>query len=114
MRLRIDITTVKFRVAGAARARQVSKNDPTQKTTPPSDGKRPIWVVRLIAIDTQVGTSEQIFVEVAGDQPQLSVDEIATVQGLTFAPWVSKQGEIMRAFRADSISMADASARRVA
>jgi hypothetical protein len=113
MRLRIDTSTVKFRVAGTARPRQVSKNDPTQKTTSANDGRRPIWVVRLIAIDTKAGTTEQLFVEVAGDQPQLSVDEIATVQGLTFAPWVNKQGEIMRAFRADSVAI-DGTARRAA
>ena len=70
--------------------------------------------MRLIAIDTQAGTTEQIFVDVAGDMPQLSVDEIATVTALTFAPWVNKQGQIMRAFRADSVVLADASSRRAA
>jgi hypothetical protein len=114
MRLKIDISTVKFRVAGTARPRQVSKNDKTQKTTPDSDGRRPIWTIRLIAVDTQAGTTEQIWVEVAGDMPQLVVDEIATVNSLTYAPWASvklvegkPKAEIMRAFRADSISMAD-------
>ena len=118
MRLRIDISTVKFRVAGVARPRQVSKNDPAQKTTPVSDGSRPIWTVRLIAIDTQAGTTEQLFVEVAGEMPQLAVDEIATVQGLTYAPWATvkfvdgkPKGEIMRAFRADSIALESASRR---
>lgn len=99
MRLRIDTTTVKFRVAGTARPRQVSQADKTQKTTPPSDGNRPIWSVRLLAIDTQAGTTEQIFVDVAGEMPQVTVDEIATVGGLTYAPWVNRQGQIMRAFR---------------
>lgn len=113
MRLKIDTSTVKFRVAGTARPRQVSKADPTQKTTPPSDGSRPIWSVRLIAIDTQAGTTEQIFVDVAGEMPQLAVDEIATVTALTFAPWVNKQGSIMRAFRADSVTIG-APARRAA
>jgi hypothetical protein len=120
MRTKIDITSVKFRVAGTARPRQVSKNDSTQKTTPPSDGRRPIWTVRLIAIDTQAGTTEQIFVEVAGDMPQLVVDEIATVHDLVYAPWATvkfvdgkPKAEIMRAFRAVSISMADG-ARRAA
>ncbi len=121
MRLKIDISTVKFRVAGTARPRQVSKNDRTQKTTPDSDGRRPIWTVRLLAIDTQANTTEQIFVEVAGDMPQLVVDEIAAVCNLTYAPWAAvkfvegkPKAEIMRAFRADSISMADASGRRAA
>jgi hypothetical protein len=113
MRLKIDTTTVKFRVAGSARPRQVSKADATQKTTPPSDGSRPIWSVRLIAIDTAAGTTEQIFVDVAGDMPQLAIDEIATVSGLTFAPWVSKAGQIMRSFRADAVTL-DSSGRRAA
>ena len=43
MRLKIDISTVRFRVAGAARPRQVSRNDKTQKRTPPSDGGRLIY-----------------------------------------------------------------------
>jgi hypothetical protein len=113
MRLKIDISTVKFRVAGTARPRQVSQADKTQKTTPPSDGRRPIWTVRLMAIDTEIGSTEQIFVDVAGEMPQLTVDEIATVHGLTFAPWVNKQGEIMRSFRADSVTH-DATTRRAA
>jgi hypothetical protein len=113
MRLRIDTSTVKFRVAGTARPRQVSKDDKTQKRTPDSDGRRPIWTVRLIAIDTQAGTTEQIFVETAGDMPQLTVDEIAAVQGLVFAPWVNNKKEIVRAFRADSIAH-DSAARRPA
>ncbi len=113
MRLRIDTSTVKFRVAGTARPRQVSKADPTQKTTPASDGNRPIWTVRLIAIDMQAGTTEQLFVEVAGEKPELTVDEVATVQGLAFAPWVSKQGQIMRSFRAESVTI-ESSGRRAA
>ena len=121
MRLRIDISTVKFRVAGVARPRQVSKNDKTQKKTPPSDGNRPIWTVRLIAIDTELNTTEQIFVEVAGDMPQLVIDELAMVRNLTYQPWAAVEfvdnkpkGKIMRAYRADSIVMADAPARRAA
>jgi hypothetical protein len=120
MRLKIDITTVKFRVAGQARPRQVSKHDPSQKTTPPSDGSRPIWSVRLIAIDTQAGTTEQIFVDVAGDMPQLSVDEIATVHNLTFAPWAAVEyvdgkpkGKVMRSYRADAVTL-ESSGRRAA
>ena len=118
MRLRIDTSNIKFRVAGVARPRQVSRNDKTQKTTPPSDGNRPIWTVRLLAIDTQAGSTEQIFVEVAGEQPNLMIDEIATVSGLTYAPWASvkfidgkPRAEIMRAFRADSIALESANRR---
>jgi hypothetical protein len=113
MRLKIDTSTVKFRVAGKARPRTVSKADQSQKTTPPSDGSRPIWVVRLMAVDTVAGTTEQIFVEVAGDMPDLAVDEIAAVKGLVFAPWVNNQKEIMRAFRAESVALEN-SGRRAA
>jgi hypothetical protein len=122
MRNRIDITNVKFRVAGVG-PRQVSRNDKTQKRTPPSDGNRLIWTVRLTAVEeTDHGrTTEQIFVEVAGDQPQLVVDELATVHNLTYQPWAAVEhvngqpkGKVMRAYRADSIVMADASSRRAA
>lgn len=122
MRNRIDITNVKFRVAGVG-PRQVSRTDKTQKRTPPGDGNRLIWTVRLTAIDTVANSSEQIFVEVAGDQPQLVIDEIATVHGLTYVPWAAAEhdaaknkwvGKIMRAYRADSVVMADASGRRPA
>ena len=123
MRTKIDVSTVKFRVAGTARPRQVSKNDKSQKVTPVGDGSRPIWTVRLIAVDMQAGTTEQIFVEMAGDMPQLVVDEIATVHNLIYVPWAVAEydkardrwmGKIMRAFRADSISMADAAKVRAA
>jgi hypothetical protein len=70
MRNKIDTSTVKFRVAGINQ-RQVSRNDKTQKHTPPSDGDRLIWSVRLLAIDTETNSTEQIFVEVAGDAPHL-------------------------------------------
>lgn len=119
MRLKIDISTVKFRVMGVG-PRQVSKNDKTQKTTPPSDGRRPIWSVRLLAIDTETNSTEQIFVEVAGDMPQLAVDELATVHNLTYAPWAAVEfvdgkpkGKVMRSFRADSVAL-EASGRRAA
>jgi hypothetical protein len=121
MRLKIDITTVKFRVAGTARPRAISKMDQRQKTTLPSDGSRPIWTVRLSAIDAQAGTSEQIFVDVAGDMPQLAVDEIATVHNLTFAPWAAVEfvegkpkGKVMRSYRADAVTVDSGSSRRSA
>ena len=122
MRNKIDTSTVKFRVAGI-NPRQVSRSDKTQKRTPPSDGNRLIWSVRLLAIDTETSSTEQIFVEVAGDMPQLAIDEIATVHNLTYTPWAAAEydkskdkwvGKIMRAYRADSITMADASGRRAA
>jgi hypothetical protein len=120
MRNRIDTTNVKFRVAGVG-PRQVSRTDKSQKRTPQSDGNRLIWSVRLTAIDTELNSSEQIFVEVAGDMPQLTIDELATVRNLTYVPWAAvetvngqQRGKVMRAYRADSIVMADASARRAA
>ena len=121
MRNRIDITNVKFRVAGVG-PRQVSKTNKTQKTTGDRDpaGNRPIWTVRLTAIDTELNSSEQIFVEVAGDMPQLVIDELAAVHNLTYQPWAAVEhvngqpkGKIMRAYRADAVTQ-DASARRSA
>lgn len=120
MRNRIDTTNVKFRVAGV-RPRQVSRSDPSQKRTPQSDGNRPIWTVRLTAIDTEMQSTEQIFVEVAGPEPQLVIDELATVQNLTYVPWAATEtfngqvrGKVMRSYRADSVVMADSPARRSA
>jgi hypothetical protein len=102
MRLRIDTSNVRFRVAGLARPRNESRDSVVQKKTP--DG-RLIWNVRLNAFDTTASTTETIFVEVAGDQPDLVPDEIASVEGLTYTPWVNRKGELVRAFRADVISM---------
>ena len=111
MRLRIDTEGIKFRVDGPVRPRQVSKADERQRTTP--DG-RPVWVAKLKAIDKgagEHGSSEVIWVEVAGDMPELVLDELASVSGLAFDPWVNKENKIVRAFRADSIVMADAGAK---
>jgi hypothetical protein len=110
MRLRIDTSNVRFRVAGLAQPRNESRENKRQKTTP--DG-RPIWTVRLIAIDGTAASMETIWVEVAGDQPQLALDELAAVQGLVFSPWVNRKNEIVRSFRADSIAI-DGTARRTA
>jgi hypothetical protein len=113
MRLKIDIGEVRFRVAGTARPRTESQQSKAQKVTP--DG-RPVWVVKLIAIDSGAGADgsmEAIWVEVAGPQPVLTLDGLAAVEGLTHTPWVNKQGKLVRAFRADSIAMTDG-ARRAA
>ena len=59
-----------------------SRTDQTQKTTP--DG-RPIWAVRLIPIDADSNSSETVWVEVAGDEPKLTLDELALAQGLASA-----------------------------
>jgi hypothetical protein len=96
----------KFRIAALAQPRARSRTDQTQKTTP--DG-RPVWAVKLTATDTGSNSVEMIWVEVAGDEPKLTLDELALVQGLVFAPWINKKGEIVRNFRADSITvLADA------
>ena len=110
MRLRIDTSEVRFRVASAVKPRQKSRTDPAQKLTP--DG-RPIWVVRLDAIETGREAKETIWVEVAGDEPKLTFDEFATVHGLAFAPWVGRDGQIVRQFRADDVT-AEGQGRRAA
>lgn len=121
MRLRIETTGVEFRTAGAARPKKDWQNKELQARTP--DG-RPIWSVRLLAFDSGAGASgsmEQIWVEIAGDEPQLVPNEVVAVANLTYTPWASikviggkQKAEIMRAFRADSITMAGAPARRAA
>ena len=106
MQLKIDTTGVQFRVAGAPKPKQL-KDDPTQATT--QDG-RPIWTVRLDAIEPERQTKETIWVEVAGDEPKVTFDGYAQVHGLTFAPYVSKAtGKVGRKFRADQVTaMGDA------
>src|SRR5579863_6750345 len=100
MRLLIDTSGVQFRVAGAAKPRPDFKDEDKQAVT--RDG-RPIWTVRLDAIEPDRETKESIWVEVAGDEPKLTFDGYAVVRGLVFAPWVGKDGKIKRAFRADAI-----------
>ena len=101
MRLRIDTSEVKFRVAAMPAPRQESRENKSQRKTP--DG-RPIWTIRLSAIDAGSNRTETIWVEVAGDEPKLTLDELAQVDGLVFAPWVNRKNEIVRAFRAESIT----------
>ena len=57
--------------------------------------------MRLDAIEPE--TKESIWVEVAGEQPELTFDGYAEVRGLVFAPWVGRDGKIRRAFRADAV-----------
>ena len=108
MRLRIDTSEVRFRVAGTARPKQVKGQD---ARTP--DG-RPVWVVRLTAIEEGRGTAETIWVEVAGDEPKLTLDDLAQVSGLTFAPWINRQSKIVRSFRADAVTPDGQTSRRAA
>jgi hypothetical protein len=97
MRLKIDTSQVKFRVAGTARPKQV-KGEPAR--TP--DGT-PIWTVRLTAIETDRQTAETIWVEVAGDEPKLTLDDLVQVHGLSFSPWVNRDHKIVRNFRAEQV-----------
>ena len=100
MRLLIDTSGVQFRVAGQAKPRPDFKDKERQATT--RDGE-PIWTVRLDAIEPDRETRETLWVEVAGEQPELTFDGYAVVRGLVFAPWVGRDGKIKRAFRAESV-----------
>lgn len=112
MRLLIDATGVRFRAGGPAQPKKDYRDKAKQAMT--QDG-RPIWVVRLTAFDTSTerGSSESIWVEVAGDEPKLTTDELVKIEGLVFAPWISgparKDHKIVRNFRADSVTLAPAS-----
>ena len=102
MRTKLDTSETKFRVAALPRPRQESRSNPAQRRMP--DG-RPVWTVRLTAIDTGSNTCETIWVEVAGDEPRLTLDELAQVHGLMYVPYVNKDThKIVRAFRADAIT----------
>ena len=100
MQLEIKTDGTQFRVASAAKPRPDYKDKSRQATM--QDG-RPIWTVRLDAVDAERETKETIWVEVAGDEPKLTFDEYAVVRGLVFAPWVGRDGKIKRAFRADAV-----------
>ncbi len=108
MRLKIDTSEVKFRAGGAAKAKKMKGED---ARTP--DG-RPIWTVRLTAIETVRETSETIWVEVAGDEPKLTVDDLVQVHGLVYAPWVNREHKIVRSFRAEQITPLDPAVRKAA
>jgi hypothetical protein len=110
MRLKIDTSEVKFRVAGTAKPKKDPKNREAQARTP--DGA-PVWVVRLTAIEADRGTAETIWVEVVGDEPKVTLDDLVQVHGLAFAPWVNREHKIVRSFRADQVTAPDA-ARRAA
>ena len=114
MRRRIDTCGIEFRVGGAPLKRQVSRQNPAQRTA--SDG-RPIWVVKLNAYDPGAGkngSTESIWVEVAGDEPVLAVNEVAAVTELVHAPWINSKGEMVESFRARSIVVADGAKSRAA
>jgi hypothetical protein len=112
MRLEIMADGYRFRAGGPAKPKPDYRDKTKQATTP--DG-RPIWVLRLTAFDTRTeqGSSETIWVEVAGEQPKLTADELVQIDGLVFAPWISgparKDHKIVRNFRADTVMLASAS-----
>jgi hypothetical protein len=101
MRLKIDTSEVKFRVAGTAKPKKDPKNREAQARTPEG---APVWVVRLTAIEADRGTAETIWVEVVGDEPKVTLDDLVQVHGLAFAPWVNREHKIVRSFRADQVS----------
>ena len=111
MLLRLETNQVKFRVAGTAKPKKDPKNREAQART--LDGA-PVWIVRLTAIEADRGTAETIWVEVAGDEPKVTLDDLVQVHGLTFAPWVNRDGKIVRNFRAEQVTALDAAARRAA
>jgi hypothetical protein len=110
MRLKIDTSEVKFRVAGTAKPKKDPKNREAQART--LDGA-PVWVVRLTAIEADRGTAETIWVEVVGDEPKVTLDDLVQVTGLAFAPWVNREHKIVRSFRAEQVTAPEA-ARRAA
>jgi hypothetical protein len=91
-------------------AEEGPKNREAQARTP--DGA-PVWVVRLTAIEADRGTAETIWVEVVGDEPKVTLDDLVQVTGLAFAPWVNREHKIVRSFRADAVTAPEA-ARRAA
>lgn len=111
MRLEIKTNGYRLRAGGPAKPKNDYRDKTKQAVTP--DG-RLIWVVRLTAFNTNTeqGSSETIWVEVAGDKPELTADELVQVDGLVFAPWISgparKDHKIMRGFRADTVTLAPA------
>ena len=113
MRLLIDTRDIQFRVAGLPKARPDYQDKSRQATTSEADGRRPIWTVRLDAVDAKRATKETIFVEVAGDEPRLTFDGFAVVGELVYAPWVGKDGKIKRSFRAGSVADAALSGKSV-
>ena len=116
MRLLINTGGIRFRAGGPPKAKSDYSDKSKQAMTP--DG-RPIWVVRLTAFDTSTehGSSESIWVEVAGDEPKLATDELVQIDGLVFAPWISgpqrKEHRIVRNFWADTVTLAPANGKPV-
>ena len=105
MLLTIKTDGLRFRAAGRAWRKQVKGQDAVTR-----DG-RPVWKVKLHAIDDARETTEDIWVEIAGDEPVLPHEGEVQLDGLLFAPWVNRKGEIVRAFRVLAITPQEAAAR---
>ncbi len=90
MRLRIDKSGIQFRVAAMPQKRpdftDKSTNRASEKRQATTPDGRLIWTVRLDAIDNSNQTRETIWVEVAGDEPKLTLDGFAQVSGLRVRP----------------------------
>jgi hypothetical protein len=104
----IKTDDIRFRVAGTARPKQVRGEQARTR-----DG-RLVWTVRLTAIEDARGSSETIWVEVPGEEPELTIDDLVLPVRLVYAPWVNRKGEIVRSFRADQITPLDQPAKRSA
>ena len=93
MRLKIDTDGIQFTVARQAKAKQDYKDKERRATT---RDRKPIWTVRLDAIEPEREARETIWVEVAGEQPRLTFDGYAVVHGLVFAPWSGRRQDQAR------------------
>jgi len=122
MRNPIDIAVFEFRAAGPASPKRDFRDKDRQATTSEQDGSRPIWLVPLSAYDTVAGRTDKIWVQMVGDKPELIPNEVVTVQGLRHMPWARAvrqsdgdfKGEVVDAYRADSVTVAAAARRSAA
>lgn len=103
MRLLVKTDGVQFRVASAAKPKQDYNDKAKQATT--KDGRK-IWTLRIDAIEPDRAARETLWVEVAGEQPEVTFESYVVVHGLVYAPWIGRDGKIKRAFRADVVEQA--------
>jgi hypothetical protein len=113
------MTVLEFRAAGAASPKRDFRDKERQATT---RDDLPIWLVPLSAYDTVAGRTDKIWVQMVGGKPELTPNEVVTVQGLRHMPWARAvrqpngdfKGEVVDAYRADSITLAAAGRRSAA
>ena len=95
-RLMLDVSGVTFTVARSPEPKTdfASKRQRTERDT-----NAPLWVVHLIAMDSQ--DTEIIKVTVAGEEPKLTQGQSVHLTGLEAIPWVqdSRHGVAYRAER---------------